>query len=180
MIIGLSGYAQSGKDEVAKILVEEFDFERVAFADAIRDLLYAANPVVNGLANDIQHAVDHRGWDEIKKVPAVRALLQNIGVGAREVLDENVWVIVVLQKLGDIKQNYVITDVRFENEAIMVKSVGGVLWRISRHGVSAVNEHISENKLDGYKFDQILKNEGSLDDLRKLVRKRINFSLNAN
>ena len=180
MIIGLSGYARSGKDEVAKILVEDYGYERVAFADAIRDLLYAANPVVNGLANDIQHAVDHRGWDEIKKVPAVRMLLQNLGVGAREVLDESVWIVAALRKLNDINQDYVITDVRFENEAEMIKSLGGVLWRIRRHGVSAVNEHISENKLDGYKVDTILKNEGTLEDLRKMVHNRMEFTLNAN
>ena len=32
-IIGLSGYARSGKDEAAKVLVEELGFPRVAFAD---------------------------------------------------------------------------------------------------------------------------------------------------
>ena len=180
MIIGLSGYAQSGKDEIAKILVEEFDFERVAFADAIRDLLYAANPVINELASDIQHAVDQRGWDEIKQVSSVRKLLQNMGVGARNVLDESVWIVAVLRKIEDADKNYVITDVRFENEASMIKHLDGVLWRISRNGVAPVNSHISESELDGYKFDQILKNEGYLDDLRELVRKRINFSLNAN
>jgi hypothetical protein len=180
MIIGLSGYAQSGKDEVAKILIEEFGFERVAFADAIRDLLYLTNPILNELAGDIQHAVDHRGWDEIKQIPAVRKLLQSIGVAAREVLGKNVWVVAALRKMEDDSKDYVITDVRFENEASMIKYLGGVMWRISRDGVTPVNSHISENELDGYKFDQILKNEGSLDDLRELVRKRKNFSLNAN
>ena len=36
MIIGLSGYAQSGKDEVAKVLVEDYGYKRVAFADKIK------------------------------------------------------------------------------------------------------------------------------------------------
>ena len=45
-IIGLSGYARSGKDEAAKVLVEEFGFTRVAFADKLRDFLYPLNPIV--------------------------------------------------------------------------------------------------------------------------------------
>jgi dephospho-CoA kinase len=40
MIIGLTGYAQSGKDTVANILVENYGYQRVAFADPIRALLY--------------------------------------------------------------------------------------------------------------------------------------------
>jgi len=39
MIIGLSGYASAGKDSVAQILVEKFGYKRMAFADAIRDIL---------------------------------------------------------------------------------------------------------------------------------------------
>lgn len=46
-IIGLSGYARSGKDAAAKVLVEEFGFTRVAFADKLRDFLYALNPIVD-------------------------------------------------------------------------------------------------------------------------------------
>ena len=36
MIIGLSGYARSGKDTVAELLVLNYGFKRVAFADGIR------------------------------------------------------------------------------------------------------------------------------------------------
>ena len=47
MIIGLSGYARSGKDAVAQVLVSEFGFKRVAFADPIRDLLYEMDPKID-------------------------------------------------------------------------------------------------------------------------------------
>ena len=57
--------------------------------------------------------------------------------------------------------------------------INGEIWRIKRTNNAPVNNHISEYALDDYRFDQILKNEGSLDDLRELVRKRIEFSLNA-
>ena len=46
MIIGLTGYAQSGKDSVADILVKNYGYTRIAFADPIRKLLYETNPAV--------------------------------------------------------------------------------------------------------------------------------------
>ena len=46
MIIGLTGYAQSGKDTVAQVLVDNYGFNRVSFADPIRKLLYETNPML--------------------------------------------------------------------------------------------------------------------------------------
>jgi hypothetical protein len=179
MIIGLSGYAGSGKDEIAKILVNEYEFTRVAFADAVRNLLYEVNPVVNELASDIKHAVNHRGWDEIKKVPAVRVLLQNTGLGVRQLFGDEFWIKEALMQTNK-EGNYVFTDVRFENEANAIRDINGHLWRVKRPGVEAVNSHISEKDLDGYKFDQILSNEGTLEDLTTKVRNRMELALNAN
>ena len=46
MIIGLSGYAQVGKDTVANYLVEKYGFVKVSFADPIREALYKLDPKV--------------------------------------------------------------------------------------------------------------------------------------
>jgi len=176
MIIGLSGYAQSGKDEVAKILVSEYGFTRVAFADPIRELLYEMNP--NFRDTLLQQAVDNYGWDEVKKDQSVRRMLQNLGVGARKTFGKNFWVQQALRRVH-FEENWVITDVRFQNEANAIRKYDNAeLWRIKRPGVEAVNGHISEHDLDDYKFDQILKNEGTLEDLTNMVRRRMEFTLN--
>jgi hypothetical protein len=183
MIIGLSGYARSGKDEVAKILVSEFNFERVAFADAIRDLLYQMNPLIG--VTRLQTMIDAVGWDIAKQHPDVRSYLQNLGVGARKLFGNNFWINQALNPhvyehpIVGVNKNIVVTDVRFENEADMIKALYGQVWRVRRQNVEPVNQHVSEVALDDYKFDQILKNEGSLDELKELVRKRVNLSLNA-
>jgi hypothetical protein len=106
--------------------------------------------------------------------------LQNLGVGARKVLGDDVWVIAVLHKLNDSNKNYVITDVRFENEAVMIKKLNGELWRVKRPGVEAVNDHVSEHELDGYKVDRILHNGGTLEELELLVTTRMGSLLDAN
>jgi hypothetical protein len=177
MIIGLSGYAQSGKDTVANLLTAQYGYKRVAFADPIRKLLYELNPHLSK-HHSLQEFVDEYGWDTAKKTSEVRSLLQNLGVAARKVIGESVWVDAAFNQMND-SDNYVITDVRFENEADMVKASGGEVWRIKRPGIEAVNSHISEHALDGYKADRILHNGGSLEELAFLVRSRMGSLINA-
>ena len=177
MIIGLSGYARSGKDEVAKILVEEYGYTRAAFADKIREFLYETNPQIGG--NRLQHLIDTYGWEVAKSQPEVRHLLQSIGVGARKLLGDDIWIYQVLKDLHP-SDKVVISDVRFINEAECIGARGGQLWRIKRTGVEAVNSHVSEHDMDGYQVDKILKNEGTLEELQTMVRSRMEFTLNAN
>jgi hypothetical protein len=172
-VIGLTGYAQSGKDTIASILVEKYGYRRIAFADKIRDFLYGINPMVacspTGYLKDLVNLV---GWDNAKQEPQVRRLLQDLGISARELLDENIWITSALGKVNS-GERIVITDVRFENEANMIRSLGGQIWRVKRPGVEAVNSHISETQLDGYKVEQIFVNSGSIQDLELLIRTRM-------
>ena len=172
-IIGLTGYAQSGKDTLASILVEKYGYSRIAFADKIRDFLYGINPMVacspTGYLQDLVNLV---GWDKAKQEPQVRRLLQDLGISARDLIDENIWVTAALGNV-DSDQRVVVTDVRFENEARMIKIMGGQLWRVKRIGVGPVNDHVSESELDGYKMDQIFLNNGTLGDLELLVTTRM-------
>jgi hypothetical protein len=172
-LIGLTGYAQSGKDTVASILVEKYGYTRIAFADKIRDFLYGINPMVacspTGYLQDLVNLV---GWDNAKQEPQVRRLLQDLGISARELLDENIWITTALGKV-DKDDRVVVTDVRFKNEAMMIKLMGGQLWRVKRVGFGPVNEHVSESELDGYKVNQIFVNNGTLEDLEVLVTTRM-------
>jgi hypothetical protein len=184
MIIGLSGYARSGKDEVAKILVEDYGYKRIAFADKIRELLLETNPQVKD-GFRVESVVGAYGWDQAKVLfPEIRRLLQDLGVGARKLFGDTFWVDQVVGQFGHswwgYNTNVVITDVRFTNEAQAIKGKGGQIWRINRPGTKAINDHVSEHDLDGYKVDKILKNEGTLENLRELVRNRMEFTLNAN
>jgi len=172
MIIGLSGYAQSGKDTVAKFLVEKRGFKRVAFADPIRELLYELNPKVDfevdGGSWNIRYLVDNYGWDEAKQSLEVRRLLQTLGLGARNIIDEDIWLIKALRTMsGD--GNYVVTDVRFQNEAVVLRTSGAKIWRVERDGIIAVNEHISENDLDNWEFDAYIHNNFTKEDLEFAV-----------
>lgn len=167
MIIGLTGYAQSGKDTVAKILVDNYGYTRIAFADKIREFLYETAP------DYIKLLVDEVGWEKAKQNQAVRELLQNTGVGARTVFGEDFWIEQAVRKYKSL-DNVVITDVRFTNEADYIKKYpGSQLWRVKRIGVNAVNAHVSETQLDGYPVDQIFVNNGTIADLEAMVLRRL-------
>lgn len=177
-IVGLTGYAQSGKDTVADILVRQFEFERLAFADSIRNFLYEVDPIVGWVANEpifLSKVVDRDGWEKAKQSPEIRRMLQRIGVAARNQWSKDFWVQQVLKKmaLANPTKRYVITDVRFPNELAAIRTLGGQVWRVRRPGVGPVNSHESETQMDGFPVDQIFLNNGTKDDLELLVKTRM-------
>ena len=65
----------------------------------------------------------------------------------------------------------VVTDVRFPNEAALVRQLGGQLWQIRRPGYEAGGTgHASDTDGSEFRPDVVLENFGSLDDLRRTVR----------
>lgn len=169
MIIGLSGYAQVGKDTVANYLVENYGYRRVAFADPIREALYRLNPKID-IADMrgvyLASAVDGLGWENIKvDSQDARLLLQRMGTEVgRQLFGEDFWVDRALHGVSKFDK-VVLTDVRFPNEYRAIKSREGIVWRVEKTGVSAVNNHASETALDQQAFDGIIVNNSTKDDL---------------
>lgn len=164
MIIGLSGYARSGKDTVAELLVLNYGFKRMAFADGIREALLALNPILHD-GHRLNEVVGMYGWEVAKSKDEVRRLLQVLGTEVgRKLINEDVWVWLLFNKINT-DERIVIPDVRFPNEAKMIEQQGGDVWRINRHNHHAVNDHISERALDNHMFKRVVYNDGTLDDL---------------
>jgi hypothetical protein len=100
-IVGISGYARSGKDTLGGALVEQ-GFIRAAFADTIRASLLALNPLVIETFR-VKDLVDQLGWDKAKnQYPEMRALLQRMGkeVG-RDIAGNNFWLDLTFRNLPD-------------------------------------------------------------------------------
>lgn len=178
-IIALSGFARSGKDEVSNILVKEFGFTKVAFADKLRDVAYQLNPIVAANFWDdyyiyLQEVIDEYGWDGYKETEfgdEIRRLLQRLGTEAgRQTLWDSIWIDAALTG-HDEDAKIVISDARFINEFEAIISRGGYVWRVDRPGVGPANDHKSETEAVGYeKFSMQIYNDGDLEDLRKVVK----------
>ncbi|QMP84513.1 deoxynucleoside monophosphate kinase [Streptomyces phage Endor1] len=170
LLIGLSGYAGSGKDEAAKALIVG-GWRRDAFADRLRQFLYNLDPWVTvspdvGVAR-LAKLVDAYGWDRAKRTfPEIRRLLQRTGTEAgRKVLGAQVWVDALMRDFDAENEALVVTDVRFQNEADAIRKAGGVMVRINRPGVGPATDpggwvHESEVALDHYDFDVTVNNNG--------------------
>ncbi|QYW07905.1 deoxynucleoside monophosphate kinase [Streptomyces phage RedBear] len=178
LLVGISGYAGSGKDEAAKALTSG-GWQRVAFADRLRDFVYKQNPLVKTYSDvppvRIARLVDDLGWEQAKRMfPAVRDILVSTGNTARLVMGLNVWVDSALKGFDAGRSGVVVTDVRYVNEANAIRERGGMLIRISRPGVGPATDVLgqpyeSETALDDYRFDHHFVNEGTVEDLHAFI-----------
>jgi hypothetical protein len=172
-VIGLSGWARSGKDTVADYLVSSHGYTKVSFATPMREALYRLNPKIT--INEVQSTplrvgVDVYDWEGLKdRSPDVRGLLQRFGTEVgREMFGEDFWINYALDSIPD-GAKAVIADVRYPNEADAIKKLGGKVIRVQRNGVVAANEHLSENALNDYEFDSIIKNDADIHSLQSVV-----------
>ena len=173
-LIGLMGYARTGKDTVAGLLTYH---QRLAFADALKEFTLAMNPPTRGKHTGAYHLLSsHPGadehppdWERLKANPNVRSLLQNVGVAARDHLGPDVWVNALAAKIqpGGF---YVVTDVRFPNEVEFIQRQGGELWRVVRPGTGPVNDHISETAVADVPAHRTIVNDRSIEELAGLLR----------
>ncbi|CAB4123963.1 hypothetical protein UFOVP45_75 [uncultured Caudovirales phage] len=167
MIIGLSGYARSGKDTVANHLVEKHGFVKLAFADPMREALVRLDPLITingGSTMHLSQGLSSLSWEDLKAIsPDIRSLLQRMGTEVgRAMFGQNVWVDMAMTKAADY-ENVVFSDVRFLNEAEAVRTAGGSLWRIERPGGQPANGHVSEVGLDDYPFNAVVNNDLTIE-----------------
>lgn len=165
--IGLVGRKRVGKDTAARFLAGEFGYERMAFADPLRELAAKINPWVGWFDWRYEKALSECGYDEAKeKFPEIRRVLQALGVGVREMLGEDTWVQELLERVDRAPgaAPIVVTDVRFANEAQALRKEGFVLVRIVRD-TGEVDYHVSETEQDGISVDVTIINNASLDAL---------------
>ena len=168
MIIGLSGYAQSGKDTVAELLCLNYNFKRISFALPIRDAVFTLNPLLSDNSR-VEDLVNEYGWEVAKANPEVRRLLQVFGTEVgRNLFGENFWIEQAFKRAEEYER-VVFSDVRFPNEAWAIQQRGGDVWRINRHNHTAVNGHTSEHAMDNFMFKHVIYNDGTLDDLSNEV-----------
>lgn len=166
MIIGLSGKGGAGKDTFAEFL-KPYGYERIALADPLKSI---AKAIFGFTEEQVSNPVSKEEIDE-RWGKSPRQLLQELGRKMREIHPE-VWIRPALQHMGHCVlnskcSNFVITDVRFPNEAEVVHRLGGFLVRIDRPGTQSRTgaQDESELALDDYTFDARVCNAGTLEDL---------------
>lgn len=163
IIIMVSGYLKSGKDEIGRHLCKSHGFVRFAFADLLKQQ-------VSELFNLNRAVLDTQtGKDALIRGRTVRSILIEHGQRRRR-QNENYWVDCVIKALkkGGWKR-VVITDWRFPNEYTRLSQYATVQsWRVDRWDTPPLNDE-TETALDSFPFDVRIANKGTLSDLYDTV-----------
>ena len=171
MVIGVAGKKRSGKDTFFNIISETLgtrcNVKRYAFADEVK--AYAENYF-------------KIPKDKVKEEEN-RIYLQGIGQMFREKVNRNYWVNFLMIKmmesrLKDPNELSIITDVRYINEVEKILELeNSLILKVENPNIESYDSHISENDLNEYHFDYIIKNDSTMDVYEKRVREWIELAL---
>ena len=164
-LIGIAGYAGSGKDTVAAHLVTNLKAEWMFVSDPIKASLDALFGFPAG-------AWDDREWRR-KPLPMIgktpRELAQSFGTEwGRNLVHEDIWISTLMSRWKSQGHPLtVIPDVRFENEALQILRHGGLMLRVERPDADPdAPAHASEQPLPDQVIHQNIVNDGTLEELR--------------
>ena len=174
MIIGFGHRKRSGKDTCGQHLTDMFGYGRVAFADPLKQ----AAMIIFGLTEQQCYGTEQdKATIDPRWGKSPRQLLQDLGESMRKI-DENVWVksaeAAIDRVLKDTVRFHgaVITDVRHPNEAQMIRSLGGIVVRVDRPSLGPLTDtHPSETSMEGFEYDEVILNDGTIEDLHQRVTK---------
>lgn len=187
-LIGLTGKKQAGKDSTylaIKAVEAEAEVIRVSFADKLKEVAAEIlgkkdEPVARMDELKERHTVrvHHDSYPMTPEYMLTgREFLQNFGVACRNHFGQEFWVNQALPVFPVLEDLYpgtdiiCVTDVRFINEAHRISQLGGEIWELRRPGLDESDAHITEQSLPESDIDLIVSNNGTLEDLKDLVRK---------
>lgn len=164
MLIGLCGYARSGKDTVASMMTW---FHRHSFATKLKE-------EVSTMLNSV--GIEANFNDEDTKV-ALRPFLVFWGAFKRQEMP--LYWVNKMQDNFTPNEDHVITDVRYLNEAQWIKDHGGEIWYIDRPGVGPANDEETKSFAEIFRecavndniIDRVIHNNSDLKHLEIVVKK---------
>lgn len=187
--IAISGKAKTGKDTVADFMLDYLFVNKnlhymyvTAFADPIKKIAQnmfpkIADEVLWGPSEN-RNAIIPEAFDENGNTLTCRKLLLDIGKNGRK-YNPDIWIESIFDFLDSKKRDaQIIKDLRFKNEFKKCKEKGFILVRIVRPDNDYKSKDISEIDLDDVpdsKFDYVIVNNSSLNDLEKKTKEVIDL-----
>lgn len=158
-LIGIAGPARAGKDTLASYLLDNLsdDWTRSSFADPLKAML---SVIGVDCSDDAKAVVD----DAFGVTP--RHMMQTLGTEwGRHMIDGDIWV-KAFARLNAGKC-VIVPDVRFDNEAELVREHGVLIHLVGRGGIKG--NHVSENAIAFKPGDIVIDNSRDLDWLHAQV-----------
>lgn len=173
IVIGITGYARSGKDTAGNFLEEEMGFEKASFAEKLKEIVCEMFDMTPEQVEDgkLKAEVDPRYGVTRRKI------LQHIGTEGFRALYPTVWGDYLFRKIQKSdKDLFVITDVRFEDEAALIRKHGGIVVKVVRDDHQELNGEEKAHKSEEYPgspdhlFEYAIHaNTGEIEEIRKRI-----------
>ena len=183
MVIGVSGKIGSGKDAFTNRFIRQYRNARgVSFKN--KKFGYNVKKLVSDLTGLPMRVMLSRDG-KLVYLPdwgmTVGTMQQKMGTDAvRNNIHGNAWVLSLFAKYKDSEDFWIISDVRFKNEAKIIKDKGGILIRLNgdpakcRENDPRDMNHQSETDLDDYKdWDYVLENKPPISNLDNFIKQVI-------
>lgn len=194
-IIAICGLIGSGKDTIADYLCNFYHFKRDSFASTLKDSVACVfgwdRELLEGrtkYSREWREQVDH-WWAQRLSMPNLtpRFVLQNWGTEVCRVgFHDDIWIASLENRIRTSKDNIVITDCRFPNEIQALKRLDATIVRVKRGSdpdwfqvatqapelmkTAYPKIHASEYSWASTKFDVVVDNNGSIEDLYNSVK----------
>jgi hypothetical protein len=165
IIIGLAGRKGAGKSSAARHLVRS-GFGCLSFAAVIRAMLVPLLMGFGYLTYEIEKLANE---DKEKKIEPLgksfRELMQLLGTEwGRNLIHKDLWTMAARCQIDRLSnRNIVFDDVRFDNEAELIRSLGGLIIHINRGMEDQADDHASESGIEGLPGDMYINNDNTLD-----------------
>jgi len=159
-------------DDLAQPHTKNVPTPALRMRNAPRDFLAAVVLSLSAAAPDHRTPLSPE-WLDANRSP--REIMQWWGTEFRRAQHPNYWSRVLLSRLTEAHRaggsRFVITDVRFDNEAEALRSAGGVMWQITRPGITgqAEGSHISATDGSRFKPDAVIANVHDVRHLQGVV-----------
>lgn len=167
MLIGIAGKARSGKDTLANFLHDDHEFTPMAFAGPLKwSATIAFREDIEDFTTQEGKTSENEYWQMTR-----RKMLQDFGEAMCQEFGEDFWIKRWFLDYAELSEtdHIVVTDVRKDIEAELLRGLGGVIVHISREGAGlqgAEGQHKTEQGVTVEGGDIILHNDGTLEDLR--------------
>jgi hypothetical protein len=163
-LIALTGVARSGKSTIAKELAK-YGYTRSKFSQTLKNMLLQ----IPGVTEEMTEG-------KLKELPqsilgdrTPRDVMQTLGTEwGRDLVSNKIWLDAWQRSVAHLKY-VVVEDLRFPNEADLVKSLGGEIWSVTREGYTP-DGHSSETEMSKIYPDVIIKNDSNKESLHAMLK----------
>ena len=186
-LIGITGKKFSGKSTLAEMIriissTLSYEFVELAFATPLKEICAKAYSI------DENHFYESKlkevTIDELGKSP--RQIMQEVGTYFRGEKDKNgdtLWIRHMRNKINLLAKSekkiiVIISDVRYLDEANMIRDLGGKIIRVIGYygpDIDNYSQHSSEQEMDAIVIDETIGNTGSKRSLQNKIMVKLNL-----